>query len=77
MMPDWDYQHAIVHALASTDDPLLLTWLVEHQREVPPLTHRLMKKYYEVLVARDKEGLLEEFKRRNRAALREEESSHE
>jgi len=76
MMPDWDYQHAIVHALASTDDPLLLTWLVEHQREVPPLTHRLMKKYYEVLVTRDKEGLLEEFKRRNQAARRKE-SSHE
>lgn len=74
MMPDWGYQHTIIHALASTDDPLLLTWLVEHQREVAPLTHRLMKKYYEALTARDKEGLLEEFKRRNRATR---ESGHE
>lgn len=76
MMPDWDYQHTIVHALASTDDPLLLTWLVQHQHEVPPLTHRLMKKYYEALLQRDKEGLLEEFKRRNQQE-KTRESNHE
>jgi|GEM_PF-2069383 len=77
MMPEWGYQHTIIHALASTDDPLLLTWLVEHQHEVAPLTHRLMKKYYEALTARDKEGLLEEFKRRNQAEARRQEASHE
>jgi hypothetical protein len=65
MMPDWGYQLVLVRALASTDDPLLLTWLVEHQRDVEPLTHRLMKKYYDALTERDQQGLLEEFKRRN------------
>jgi len=65
MMPRWSYQLTLVRALATTDDPLLLEWLVARQRDVDPMTHKLMKKYYEALVERDRQGLLEEFKRRN------------
>lgn len=65
MMPQWDFQLVLIRALASTDDPSLLTWLVEHQHEVAPLTHRLMNKAYDALKNRDERGLLEDFKRRN------------
>ena len=67
MMPKWSYQLTLVRALATTDDPLLLDWLVAHQHEVDPMTHKLMNKYYDALLERDKQGYLEDFKRRNAA----------
>jgi HEAT repeat protein len=70
MMPKWSYQLTLIRALATTDDPLLLEWLVAHQHGVDPMTHRLMNKYYEALLERDKEGVLEDFKRRNAARER-------
>lgn len=68
MMPKWSYQLTLIRALATTDDPLLLEWLVAHQGEVDPMTHKLMNKYYDALLERDKQGMLEDFKRRNAAS---------
>ena len=64
-LPRRSYQLTIARALATTDDPDLLIWIVEHQEGINPMAHRLFYKYYKALEKKDQKGLLEHFKRRN------------
>lgn len=60
------YQLTLVRALATTDDPVLLEWLVTHQEGVAYKTHLLMKKLYESLVEKKKTGRLDKLIQRMR-----------
>jgi HEAT repeat protein len=66
IVPHRNYQLALVRALATTDDPRLIQWLVGHQEGVESRTHRLMEKVWERLVEKDKRGELNGIKRRLR-----------
>ena len=66
VVPHRNYQLALVRALATTDDPRLIGWLVGHQEGVEFRTHRLMEKVWERLVEKDKRGELNGIKRRLR-----------
>jgi hypothetical protein len=66
MLPKRSYQLTLARALATTDDPILLTWMVTHQEGIEIMAHRLLYKYYKALEQKDKSGLLEGFKRRNK-----------
>lgn len=70
LMEEKSYQLALMRALATTDDPELLEWMVAHQEGIDPMANRLMYKYYKALEEKDKAGLLETFKRRNAERLR-------
>ena len=50
----------------TTDDPELLTWIVDHQKGIDPMAYRLFYKYYKKLEEKNRAGLLEGFKKRNR-----------
>lgn len=57
------YQLNLVQALATTDDPTLLTWLVKHQEGVESRTHEMMRLLYEKLKEKDARGALNGLKR--------------
>ena len=65
LMEKKSYQLALMRALATTDDPYLLEWMVDHQEGIDPMANRLMYKYYKALEKKDKSGLLDSLKRRN------------
>ncbi len=64
LVPYRNYQFAIIRALAATDDPTLIRWLVDHQVGVEYATGVLMEKLYDSLRAKDARGELNGFKRR-------------
>lgn len=64
LMNKKSYQLALMRALATTDDPYLLEWMVEHQEGIDPMANRLMYKYYKALEKKEKSGLLDSLKRR-------------
>jgi HEAT repeat protein len=66
LLPARSYQLNLARALATTDDPDLLAWMIKHQEEMELMTRKLMHKYYQALELKDKQGLLEGFKQRNR-----------
>jgi HEAT repeat protein len=66
LLPARTYQLNLARALATTDDPDLLAWMIKHQEEMELMTRKLMHKYYQALEIKDKQGLLEGFKQRNR-----------
>ena len=66
MLPARSYQLTLARALATTDDPKLLTWIVDHQEGIDKNAHQLFYKYYKALEQKEKSGLLEGFKRRNK-----------
>ncbi len=66
IVPHRNYQLAIIRALATTDDPTLITWLPAHQEGVESRTHALMKKLWESLKGKDERGELNPLKRRVR-----------
>ncbi len=66
IVPHRNYQLAIIRALATTDDPTLITWLPEKQEGVESRTHELMKKLWESLKAKDERGELNPLKRKVR-----------
>ena len=65
LMEKKSYQLALMRALATTDDPKLLQWMVEHQEGIDPMANRLMYKYYKALEKKEKSGILDALKRRN------------
>ena len=66
MMPKQKYQLTLARAIATTDDPELLTWIVDHQKGIDPMAYRLFYKYYKKLEEKNRAGFLEGFKKRNR-----------
>lgn len=58
------YQLVLMRALATTDDPRLMQWMVDHQEGIDPMANRLMYKYYKTLEKKEKSGLLDSLKRR-------------
>ena len=60
------YQWVLIRALSTTDDPELLKWLVDHQDGVATPTHRLMRRVWENLRKKDKEGRLNSLRQRIR-----------
>ena len=65
LMDKKSYQLALMRALATTDDPKLLQWMVDHQEGIDPMANRLMYKYYKALEKKEKSGLLDALKRKN------------
>lgn len=65
LMEKKSYQLALMRALATTDDPQLLQWMVDHQEGIDPMANRLMYKYYKALEKKEKSGILDTLKRRN------------
>lgn len=61
-----NYELGLVRALATTDDPRLIPWLVKQQEGRAYGTHVLMRKLYERLKQRDDAGELNSIKRRIR-----------
>jgi len=61
------YMFGLIRALATTDDPRLLRWLVEHQEDTPDYrTKMFMKKVWERLEEKDARGELNKLKLRLR-----------
>ncbi len=61
-----NYQYTLLRALATTDDPILLTWLVDHQEGREYNTNRFMKLKWEDLRKKDARGELNHLKQRVR-----------
>ena len=61
-----NYELALVHALATTDDPALMPWLVKHQEGRDYRTNKLMKKLWESLREKNRSGQLNGLKARIR-----------
>lgn len=59
------YHLSLLRAMATTDDPDLLPFLVEHQSEVDQRANQFMRKLYESLKAKKSAGLLKQLERRN------------
>ncbi len=59
-----NYELALVRALATTDDPLLLRWLVDHQEGREHRTHKLMRLVWERLKQKDDNGQLRGLRQR-------------
>lgn len=59
-----NYQLSLVRALHTTDDPALLKWYVEHQEGLESKTNTLMRKSWEALTLKNKEGKLNHLKKR-------------
>lgn len=59
-----NYQLSLVRALHTTDDPALLKWYVAHQDGLESKTNTFMRKSYEALVQKNKEGKLNHLKKR-------------
>lgn len=66
LLPYRNYELTLVRALATTDDPVLLTWLVKHQEGREYRTHMLMQRVWERLGEKDKRGELQALKQRVR-----------
>jgi hypothetical protein len=66
LLPKRAYQLVLARALATTDDPELLKWMVDHQEGIDIMAHKLLYKYYQVLEKKEKKGYLERFKRINK-----------
>lgn len=66
IVPYRNFQLGVIRALATTDDPDLIPWLVEHQEGVSYYTHRLMEKLWRRLKERKEKGLLNMQIRRKR-----------
>ncbi|MCA9546070.1 MAG: HEAT repeat domain-containing protein, partial [Myxococcales bacterium] len=64
LVPARNYELTLVRALATTDDPLLLRWLVEHQEGREYRTHKLMKLAWESLKKKDDSGQLRALRQR-------------
>lgn len=73
VVPYRNYQLALIRALATTDDPRLLQWLVEHQDGVESRTHELMRAKWEDLKKKEADGKLNQLKQRIRARRLQEE----
>ena len=59
-----NYQLSLVRALHTTDDPVLLKWYVEHQEGLESKTNTLMRKSWEALSKKNKDGKLNHLKKR-------------
>lgn len=59
-----NYQLALVRALHTTDDPALLQWYVKHQEGLESKTNALMRKSWEALSQKNKDGKLNHLKKR-------------
>jgi HEAT repeat protein len=59
-----NYQLSLVRALSSTDDPALIKWYVDHQDGLESKTNTYMRKAWEDLVRKNKEGKLNHLKKR-------------
>lgn len=59
-----NYQLSLVRALHTTDDPALLKWYVEHQEGLESKTNTLMRKSWEALSKKNKDGKLNHLKKR-------------
>ncbi len=70
------YMFGLIRALATTDDPRLLRWLVDHQDDTPDYrTKMFMKKVWERLKEKDARGELNKLKLRLRQKRRQVHSS--
>jgi len=59
------YMFGLIRALATTDDPLLLRWLVDHQEDTPDhRTRTFMERVWERLRDKDSRGELNKIKQR-------------
>ncbi|MFN3198083.1 MAG: HEAT repeat domain-containing protein [Bradymonadia bacterium] len=58
MVRGFNYQLTLARAMSTTDDPALIPWLVNHQEGVAYKTHVFMKKMYEALLEKKKDGRL-------------------
>ncbi|MBU0551329.1 hypothetical protein KKF91_00245 [Myxococcota bacterium] len=59
------YHINLLRAMATTDDPKLMDWLVAHQEGVAAETHDLMRKLYERLKKKDARGELNRLKQKD------------
>ncbi|MGK0360675.1 MAG: HEAT repeat protein [Bradymonadia bacterium] len=59
-----NYQLSVVRALHTTDDPALLKWYVDHQEGLESKTNALMRKSWEALSKKNKDGKLNHLKKR-------------
>lgn len=59
-----NYQLSLVRALHTTDDPALIQWYVAHQDGLESKTNTLMRKSWEALVKKNKDGKLNHLKKR-------------